>query len=82
MAQKLIMIIDSDVSELFFICFVINLPNFTILNLERVCFSGEAVPGMGIYSYRYIRKHYGAHTAGTVTLCMFKFDVILTVHRR
>lgn len=51
--QKLIVIIPSDVSELFYIGFVINLLNFTRLNLERVCFSGEFVPGMGIYSCRY-----------------------------
>ena len=66
--QKLIMIIDSDVSELFYICFVINLLNITRLNLERVCFSGESVPGAGIYSCRYIRKHYGAYISNNVNL--------------
>jgi len=66
--QKLIMIIDSDVSELFFTCFIINLLNITRLNLERVCFSGESVPGMGIYSCRYIKKHYGSYSSGNVNL--------------
>jgi hypothetical protein len=47
--QKLITIIDSDVSELFRTCFVIKLLNITRLGLQRICFRGESVSGMDIY---------------------------------